>query len=63
VSVKRGDWEPARNLGAVVNTADTEYNPSASPDGMSLYLGRNGNVYVVPLSGLDSTIVRASMFK
>jgi dipeptidyl aminopeptidase/acylaminoacyl peptidase len=63
VSVKRGDWQPAQNLGPVVNTAETEYNPSVSPDGKSLYFGRNGNVYVLPLSSLDSTIARTSMFK
>jgi Tol biopolymer transport system component len=59
VSFRRNHkWTQATNLGAVVNTAESEYNPVLSPDGKTLYFGRNGNIYWIPIealkiSGLD----------
>jgi Tol biopolymer transport system component len=37
----RGRWQPARNLGPVVNTSQDEYHPSLSPDGRTLYFVRH----------------------
>ena len=48
VSERRDDaWSAPRNLGSAVNTQDSEYNPSLSPDGSTLYFGRNGCVYAI----------------
>lgn len=48
VSERRdGAWSAPRNLGSAVNTQDSEYNPSLSPDGSTLYFGRNGRVYAI----------------
>lgn len=40
-SKRHGQWKQAVNLGSRVNTQDSEYNPSTSPDGEKLYFGRN----------------------
>jgi Tol biopolymer transport system component len=50
--IKRGKWTSAQNLGPVVNTAESEYNPSISRDGRALYFGRGGKTYFVPLDEL-----------
>jgi Tol biopolymer transport system component len=47
---KKGHWTKSRNLGPLVNTTDSEYNPSLSPDGSTLYFGRNGNIYFLSAS-------------
>jgi Tol biopolymer transport system component len=47
-----GKWSPAKNLGPVVNTNDFEYNASVSPDGRTLYFGRNRGIYEVPVEAL-----------
>jgi hypothetical protein len=53
VSFKRNHrWTPAANLGAIVNTAESEYNPVISPDGKTLYFGKNGNIYWIPVADL-----------
>ncbi|HLJ91265.1 MAG TPA: hypothetical protein VKZ53_30990 [Candidatus Angelobacter sp.] len=48
VSTKsHGEWSPAKNLGPAVNTAESEYNPSLSPDRKTLYFGRKGQIYAI----------------
>jgi Tol biopolymer transport system component len=49
---KHGNWSKAINLGPTVNTDDFEYNPSVSRDGRTLYFGRGGKIYSVPLDAL-----------
>jgi hypothetical protein len=51
---KHGSWSKAQNLGSVVNTDDFEYNPSVSRDGRTLYFGRNGKIYFVPLDSVHA---------
>ena len=64
VTVKRGGaWQPAVNLGAAVNTASYEYNPSVSPDGATLYFGRDRRVWSLPIAQLDAHVIRAEMFR
>ncbi len=38
-----GEWGPAMNLGAQVNTPFTEYSPFLSQDGKTLYFSSNGH--------------------
>lgn len=42
IGLRRADWtwEPARNLGPLVNTDRTEFCPVVSPDGRYLYFTR-----------------------
>ncbi|MEO8624303.1 MAG: hypothetical protein ABI625_24695, partial [bacterium] len=64
LSVKRdGEWQPASNLGSVVNTAEFEYNPAVSPDGRSFFYGQAGDVRVVPVAELDARVITPAMFK
>ena len=42
-------WCASRNIGPMVNSAVSEYNPAVSRDGRQLYFGRNGRLYVVPV--------------
>jgi Tol biopolymer transport system component len=64
LSRKRGgQWQPAVSLGPVVNSTEFEYNPSTSPDGTTLYFGRKGRVWEVPMKALDSRVIAARMFK
>lgn len=49
---KHRKWSTPQNLGPEVNSADFEYNPSVSRDGRTLYFGRGGKIYFVPLSSL-----------
>jgi hypothetical protein len=56
---RKRKWSQAQNLGPLVNTAESEYNPSVSPDGRTLYFGRNGKIYwiaieLLKISGLDT---------
>jgi Tol biopolymer transport system component len=60
---KRGRWTRPVNLGSEVNTQDSEYNPSVSPDGESLYFGRNRYVYVTPLRAIGLKALRPSLFR
>ena len=60
---KHGAWTPAINLGASVNTADSEYNPTVSPDGNYLYFGRSRNIYVVKLQSLGLKFLRPKLFR
>ena len=59
----RGDWGPAVSVGPSVNTAASEYNPSVSRDGQTLYFGRNGRVWSIPLASLGVPGIGASMFR
>ena len=59
----RGEWGPATSLGAGVNTPASEYNPSVSRDGQTLYFGRGGSVWSIPLASLGIPGVSASMFR
>jgi Tol biopolymer transport system component len=64
LSIRRGgEWQPASNLGPVVNGADFDYNPSVSPDGSSFYFGRGRGLYVVPLTELDAKVITPAMFR
>ena len=47
-----GHWSVARNLGSTVNTSDFEYNPSVSRDGRTLYFGRGGKIFSVPMNAI-----------
>jgi hypothetical protein len=40
------------NLGQVVNSPESEYNPSVSPDGRRFFFGRNSRIYVVPATAI-----------
>lgn len=48
-SSRHGNWTMSVNLGAVVNSAESEYNPSVS-GGQRFFFGRNSKIYVVPTS-------------
>ncbi|MEP6617786.1 MAG: hypothetical protein ABJE47_00665 [bacterium] len=61
--MRSGEWQRAVSLGPVVNTADSEYNPEVSPDGNSLYFGRNGAILVVPIAELDAKLISPAMFR
>jgi Tol biopolymer transport system component len=58
-----GTWGAAKNLGPAVNTSDFEYNPSVSPDGRTLYFGRRGKVWEIPIPALDSRVIYEGMFR
>ena len=51
-SKKHGRWTESVNLGPVVNSAESEYNPAVSPDGQELFFGRNSRIYIVPTQAL-----------
>lgn len=56
-SKKHGKWIASVNLGPVVNSADSDYNPAVSPDGQEFFFGRNSKLYMIKteaLPGLDS---------
>jgi len=63
VSKRNGSWGTPANLGPVVNTSDFEYNPSVSPDGRTLYFGRQRKIWEVEISALDHSIIDEVMFK
>jgi Tol biopolymer transport system component len=64
VAFKRhGRWTRAVNLGPRVNTQDSEYNPSISPDGEKLYFGRNRYIYVMSLRAVGLRSLRPSLFR
>lgn len=64
VSVKTGDgWGPAANLGALVNTPASEYNPVVSRDGSVLIFGRDGRLYYVSLDALAVPGLTAARFR
>lgn len=50
--LKKNVWSAPVNLGPTVNTSDFEYNPEVSRDGRTLYFGRGGKIYFVPLKAL-----------
>jgi Tol biopolymer transport system component len=47
---RSGEWTAPVNLGSAVNTAESEYNPSVSPDGKTLYFGRAGSIWAIPIA-------------
>lgn len=54
---KHGKWIASVNLGSVINSADSEYDPAVSPDGQELFFGRNSRLYMIPtaaVTGLGS---------
>jgi Tol biopolymer transport system component len=51
---KQGDWSEPVNLGPIVNSSEEEDNPVVSPDGKQFYFGRNGTLYVVPVSAIPA---------
>lgn len=64
VSMKRnGRWTPAANLGPEVNSAESEYNPSVSPDGRTLYFGRGGHIYGIPVAAIKSADLNPPLFR
>jgi Tol biopolymer transport system component len=64
VAFKRhGRWTQAVNLGPRVNTQDSEYNPSTSPDGEKLYFGRNRYIYVMSLRAVGLKSLQPSLFR
>ena len=56
--LERGEWQPARNVGAPVNTAADEYHPTLSRDGRALYFARrvkgNGDFLVVRTASIGA---------
>jgi hypothetical protein len=44
---KHGKWTASANLGSIVNSADSDYNPAVSPDGQELFFGRNSRLYMI----------------
>jgi len=42
-------WGETVNLGPVVNTPDSEFNPGISPDGRMLYFVRNNDIWQAPI--------------
>jgi Tol biopolymer transport system component len=55
VSFKQhGKWSEASNLGPVVNSGESDYNPAVSPDGQYFFFGRNSKLYVVPMGAILS---------
>jgi Tol biopolymer transport system component len=64
IAHKQGEsWTSVASLGPAVNTPDFEYNPSVSRDGRTLYFGRKGRVYAIPLAALDPKMIAPEMFK
>jgi hypothetical protein len=59
---RNGDWTTPVNLGPTINTEAFEYNPSVSPDGHTLYFGRSGKVWQIPVDSIDSQLIRSEMF-
>jgi hypothetical protein len=49
---RRGKWTGASNLGPVVNSSDSDYNPALSPDGRQFFFGRNSKLYVIPTNAI-----------
>jgi len=60
---EHGEWSPAVNLGPVVNTPESEYNPIVSRDGATLYFGRGGHILMVPLDQLHIKDLTKKRFK
>jgi hypothetical protein len=58
-----GEWRPPVNLGDAVNTGDSEYNPAVSPDGATLYFGRGGDIWTVPISELHVAWMSPARFR
>jgi Tol biopolymer transport system component len=50
--IKTG-WNEPRNLGPQVNTPESEYNPALSPDGRTLFFGRNRRIYFIDTQDLE----------
>jgi Tol biopolymer transport system component len=59
----QGAWTTPQNLGPAVNTKDWEYNPSVSPDGQTLYFGRNRQIYLLSIADLGSEILTPRRFR
>ena len=59
---KKGKWTSAVNLGATVNSQDSEYNPSVSPNGRYLYFGRNRNIYEIDIRAIGMKSLRPGRF-
>lgn len=51
-------WSEPRNLGAIVNTSVSDFFPSISKDGLSLYFTSTGSVNRPSLGGLDIYVSR-----
>ena len=58
-SKKHGKWTTSVNLGPVVNSADSDYNPAVSPDGRELFFGRNSRLYMIPTEALPGLKAKA----
>jgi Tol biopolymer transport system component len=61
--MENGKWTAAKNVGALVNTGDFEYNASVSRDGRTLYFGRNRGIYEVPLEALGMKELSQKRFR
>jgi hypothetical protein len=46
-----------------VNTTEWEYNPCVSPDGKTLYFGRNKQFYEIPIESLGLKDLKPSHLK
>lgn len=60
--LEHGKWSQPVNLGSTVNSSDSDYNPEVSRDGRTLFFGRHGCIYFVPLTALHASGLKASRF-
>src|SRR6185503_13834269 len=60
---KDGAWQPAQNLGPIVNSTGYDYNPSVSRDGNTLFFGRDRRIWSIPVAELNPAIIRPDMFR
>jgi hypothetical protein len=49
-----GQWQPAKNMGAVLNTKGYEFCPFVTGDGQYLFFSRDGDIYWVSAKVIDA---------
>lgn len=52
---KNGNWSPATNMGAPINTNEDDATSGISIDGQTLYVYRDGDIYETHLKGITWT--------
>ena len=51
---KTGEWQPAKNMGKVINTEAYEFCPFVTSDGKYLFFSRNGDIFWVKADVIQS---------
>lgn len=51
---KTGEWQPARNMGSVINTSGYEFCPFVTGDGKYFFFSKDGDIYWVSAAVIDS---------